>query len=114
MVPLLLGPFSLVRRRPMLNRFMKRIILLMIAVVVAGCANHREALREARSKSVHLYPGLPQREIVRLYGMPNKAEGNPDEDRKEDELVWEYDNIDLKITFRHTQAGWVVKTWSIG
>jgi len=46
--------------------------------------------------------------------MPNKAEGNPDEDRPEDELVWEYDKIDLKITFRHTQAGWVVKTWSIG
>jgi hypothetical protein len=66
--------------------------------------------------------------------MPNKAEGNPDEGnlsgdydehherfvgksdfqhRTEDELVWEYDKIDLKITFRHMQAGWVVKTWSI-
>jgi hypothetical protein len=33
---------------------------------------------------------------------------------KEDELVWEYDKIDLEITFRHTQAGWVVKTWSTG
>jgi hypothetical protein len=66
--------------------------------------------------------------------MPNKAEGNPDEGnpsgdydehqaasgrrsdfqhRTEDELVWEYEKIDLTITFRHTQAGWVVKTWSI-
>ena len=81
----------------MLNRFMKRIILLMIAVVVVGCANHREALREARSKSMRLYPGLQQREVVKLYGMPNKAEGNPDEDRPEDELVWEYDKIDLKL-----------------
>ena len=31
----------------------------------------------------------------------------------EDELVWEYENIDLKIAFRHAQSGWVVKTWSI-
>ena len=54
---------------------MKRTILLMIAVVVFGCANHREA----RRKSVQLYPGLPQREVVGLFGMPNKAEGNPDE-----------------------------------
>jgi len=48
--------------------------------------------------------------------MPNKAEGNPDDEdqhRTEDELVWEYEKIDFKITFRHTQAGWVVKTWSI-
>src|SRR5215510_5682020 len=57
------------------KRFMKRSILLMIAVVVCGCANHREA----RRKSVQLYPGLPQREVVSLYGMPNKAQGNPDE-----------------------------------
>jgi hypothetical protein len=113
-----------------MNTLMKRTILLMIAVVVFGCANHREA----RRKSVQLYPGLPQREVVSLFGMPNKAEGNPDEGnpsgdydehhqgsggksdfqhRTEDELVWEYDDIDLKITFRHTQAGWVVKTWSI-
>src|SRR5215472_4699344 len=104
---------------------MKRSILLMIAVVVCGCANHREA----RRKSVQLYPGLPQREVVSLYGMPSKAEGNPPGDyydhqegsggksdfqhRTEDELVWEYEKIDLKIAFRHTQAGWVVKTWSI-
>ena len=54
---------------------MKRTILLMIAVVVCGCANHREA----RRKSVQLYPGLPQREVVNLFGMPSKAEGNPDE-----------------------------------
>lgn len=48
------------------------------------------------------------------FGMPNKAEGNPDEGNLSgDYLVWEYDNIDLEITFRHTQAGWVVKTWSI-
>ena len=114
----------------MLNRFMKQTILLMLTVVVTGCANHREA----RRKSVHLYPGLPQREVVSLYGMPTKAEGNPDEGnpsgdyaehhegsggrfdsqhRTEDELVWDYEKIDLKITFRHTQAGWVVKTWSI-
>ena len=86
---------------------MKRSILLMIAVVVCGCANRR--------KSVQLYPGLPQREVVSLYGMPSKAEGNPDEGnpsgdynehhetsgsksnfqhRTEDELVWEYENID--------------------
>jgi hypothetical protein len=97
----------------MLNRFIKRIILLMIAVVVTGCANHRETLREARSKSVHLYPGLPQRQVVKLYGMPNKAEGNSDEDRKEDELVWEYDKIDLTITFIRGQAGWVVNDWKI-
>jgi hypothetical protein len=66
--------------------------------------------------------------------MPNRAQGNPDEGnlsgdydehrqefgsksdfqhRTEDELVWEYDKIDLKVTFRHAQAGWVVKTWSI-
>jgi hypothetical protein len=109
---------------------MKRAILLMLAVVIAGCANHREA----RRKSVHLYPGLPQREVADLYGMPSKAEGSPDEGnpsgdyadhqeasggksdfqhRTEDELVWEYEKIDLKIAFRHTQAGWVVKTWSI-
>jgi hypothetical protein len=110
---------------------MKPTILLIIAVVICGCAtNHREA----RRKSVQLYPGLPQWRVVSIYGMPNKAEGNPDEGnpsgdydehhggsgarsdfqhRTEDELVWEYDNIDLKITFRHTQAGWVVKTWSI-
>ena len=95
---------------PMPNRFMKRTILMMIAVVVFGCANHREA----RRKSVQLYPGLPQREVVSLFGMPNKAEGNPDEGNPSgDYLVWEYDNIDLEITFRHTQAGWVVKTWSI-
>jgi hypothetical protein len=113
-----------------MNTVMKRAILMMIAVVVFGCANHREA----RRKSVQLYPGLPQREVVSLFGMPNKAEGNPDEGnpsgdydehhqayvgksdfqhRTEDELVWEYDKIDLKITFRHMQAGWVVKTWSI-
>ena len=54
---------------------MKRNILLMIAVVVAGCANHREA----RRKSVQLYPRVPQREVASLYGMPDKAEGNPDE-----------------------------------
>ena len=114
----------------MRNRFMKRTILLMIAFVVFGCANHREA----RRKSVQLYPGLAQREVVNLFGMPSKAEGNPDEGspsgdyaehregsgslshfqhRTEDELVWEYENIDLKIAFRHAQAGWVVKTWSI-
>src|SRR5262245_24156778 len=109
---------------------MKRIILLILADVLAGCANHREA----RRKSVHLYPGLAQPEVVRLYGMPSKAEvntddGNPSGDyqehheasegrsdfrhRTEDELVWEYEKIDLTIAFRHTQAGWVVKTWSI-
>jgi hypothetical protein len=109
---------------------MKRTILLMIAFVAFGCANHREA----RRKSVQLYPGLAQREVVNLFGMPSKAEGNPDEGnssgdyaehregsrsishfqhRTEDELVWEYENIDLKIAFRHAQAGWVVKTWSI-
>src|SRR4030095_5341927 len=58
-----------------MNTLMKRAILMMIAVVVFGCANHREA----RRKSVQLYPGLPQREVVSLFGMPNKAEGNPDE-----------------------------------
>jgi hypothetical protein len=110
---------------------MKRTILLMMAVVVSGCASQKEA----RRKSVQLYPGLPQREVVSLYGMPNKAEGNPDEGnpsgdydqhqevsggksdfqhRTQDELVWEYEKIDLTITFRHTPAGWVVKTWSIG
>jgi hypothetical protein len=57
------------------NRFMKRTMFLVIAVVVTGCANHREA----RRKSVQLYPGLPQREVVSLYGIPKKAEGNPDE-----------------------------------
>jgi hypothetical protein len=104
---------------------MKRTILLMIAFVVFGCANHREA----RRKSVQLYPGLAQREVVNLFGMPSKAEGNLSGDyaerqegagsishfqhRTEDELVWEYENIDLKIAFRHAQAGWVVKTWSI-
>jgi hypothetical protein len=113
-----------------MNTVMKRAILMMIAIVVFGCANHREA----RRKSVQLYPGLPQREVVSLFGTPNKAEGNPDEGnpsgdydnhqeesggksdfqhRTEDELVWEYEKIDLKIAFRHTQAGWVVKTWSI-
>jgi len=113
-----------------LKTLMKRTILLMIAIFISACANHKEA----RRKSVQLYPGLPQREVVSLYGMPNKAQGNPDErnppgdydehregsggnsdfqHRTEDELVWEYDNIDLKITFRNTQAGWVVKTWSI-
>jgi len=82
----------------------------MLAVGIAGCANHREA----RRKSVQLYPGTPQREVVSLYGMPSKAEGNPDEEhRTEDELVWKYEKIDLTITFRHTHAGWVVKTWSI-
>ncbi len=92
------------------NRFMKRTILLMIAVVVCGCANHREA----RRKSVQLYPGLPQRAVVSLFGMPNKAQGNPDEGNPSgDYLVWEYDDVDLKITFRNTQAGWVIKTWSI-
>jgi hypothetical protein len=109
---------------------MKHTILLMIALAVFGCANHREA----RRKSVQLYPGLPQREVVSLYGTPSKAQGNPDEGnpsrdydehrqesggksdfqhQTEDELVWEYDKIDLTITFRNTQAGWVVKTWSI-
>jgi hypothetical protein len=113
-----------------INTLMKRTILLMIAIVLSACANHREA----RRKSVQLYPGLPQREVVSLFGIPNKAEGNPDEGnpsgdydehrqgaggksdfqhRTEDELVWEYDKIDLKIAFRHTLAGWVVKTWSI-
>jgi hypothetical protein len=58
-----------------MNTLTKRTILLMIAIVVSGCANHREA----RRKSVQLYPGLPQREVVSLFGMPNKAEGNPDE-----------------------------------
>ena len=89
----------------------------MLALAVFGCANHREA----RRKSVQLYPGLPQREVVSIYGMPSKAEDNPDEGnpsgdlqhRTEDELVWEYEKIDLKIAFRHTPAGWVVKTWSI-
>ena len=82
----------------------------MIALVVFGCANHREA----RSKSVQLYPGLPQRGVVSLFGMPNKAEGNPDQGNLSgDSLVWEYENIDLTIAFKHTQAGWVVKTWSI-
>jgi hypothetical protein len=106
------------------------LLLLVPSLFVTGCANHREA----RRKSVQLYPGLPQREVVSLYGMPNKAQGNPDEGnpsgdydqhqevsgrksdfqhRTEDELVWEYEKIDLKITFRHTQTGWVVKTWSI-
>jgi hypothetical protein len=91
---------------------MKQTILLMFAVILCGCANHREA----RRKSVQLYPGFSQREVVNLYGMPSKAEGNPDQDnqhRTEDELVWEYEKIDLAITFRHTQTGWVVKTWSI-
>jgi hypothetical protein len=92
------------------NRFMKRTILLVIAVVVCGCANHREA----RRKSVQLYPGLPQQGVVSLFGMPNKAQGNPDEGNLSgDYLVWEYDDVDLKITFIHTQARWVVKTWSI-
>jgi len=54
---------------------MKPNILMMIALVVFGCANHKEA----RRKSVQLYPGLPQRQVVSLFGMPNKAEGNPDE-----------------------------------
>jgi hypothetical protein len=89
---------------------MKRMMLLITAVVVFGCANHREA----RRKSVQLYPGLPQRAVVSLFGMPNKAEGNPDEaNQSGDYLVWDYDNIDLNITFRHMQTGWVVKTWSI-
>jgi hypothetical protein len=68
---------------------MKRTILLVIAVVVCGCANHREA----RRKSVQLYPGLPQQGVVSLFGMPNKAEGNPDEGNPSgDYLVWEYDH----------------------
>ena len=83
---------------------------------VDDCAYHIRMCKpqRARRKSVQLYPGLPQREVVSLFGMPNKAEGNPDEGNSSgDYLVWEYDDIDLKITFRHTQAGWVVKTWSI-
>ena len=91
---------------------MKRTILLLLALVVIGCANHREA----RRKSVQLYPGLPQREVISLFGMPSKAEGSSDEHdphQTEDDLVWEYEKIDLKIIFRHTQAGWVVKTWEI-
>jgi hypothetical protein len=91
---------------------MKRITFLMIALFAFGCANHREA----RRKSVQLYPGLPQREVISLFGMPSKAEGSSDEHdprQTENDLVWEYENIDLKITFRHTQGGWVVKTWEI-
>jgi hypothetical protein len=92
------------------NRFMKQTILLIIAVVAFGCANHREA----RRKSVQLYPGLAQREVVNLFGMPSKAEGNPDEGIPSgDYLIWEYENVDLKISFRLAQAGRVVKTWSI-
>ena len=98
----------------------------MLAVVVSGCAG--QAAREARHKSAQLYPGLPQRAVVRLFGMPDKAEGKPSgtyagvsafprrfnfERRSEDQVVWQYDKIDLTITFIDTQAGWVVKTWSI-
>ena len=54
------------------NRFMKRTILLMIALATFGCVNHKEA----RRKSLQVYPGLPQRKVVSLFGMPNKAEGN--------------------------------------
>jgi hypothetical protein len=109
---------------------MKPIIWSLIALAVFGCASQREA----RRKSVQLYPGLPQREVVNVFGMPTNAEGNPDEGSlsgdyhdhheqsggkpdfqhlNEDELVWEYDKIDLKIAFRQTPAGWVVKSWSI-
>jgi hypothetical protein len=42
---------------------MKPIMLLMVALVVFGCANHREA----RRKSVQLYPGLPQHAVVSLF-----------------------------------------------
>ena len=81
----------------------------MLAVVVFECANTEKHV----ANPVQLYPGLSQREVVNLFGMPIKAEGNPDEGnpscdyaehrqgagnishfqhRTEDELVWEYEN----------------------
>ena len=67
----------------------------MIAFVVFGCANHREA----RRKSVQLYPGLAQREVVNLFGMPSKAEGNPDEGKRPGQLI---DARSKKQTFLRT------------
>ena len=72
----------------------------MIAVVVFGCANHREA----RRKSVQLYPGLPQREVVSLFGMPNKAEGNPDEGTRL-VTIWFGNTIHRFKNYFQTHAG---------
>jgi hypothetical protein len=69
------GGALLRRKAHSMNTLTKHTILWMTALAVFGCANHREA----RRKSVQLYPGLPQREVVSLYGTPNRAEGNPDE-----------------------------------
>ncbi len=40
---------QLASQSPMPNRFMKRTVLFMIALVVCGCANHREAVGCGRS-----------------------------------------------------------------
>jgi hypothetical protein len=104
---------------------MKRIILLIIAVAVTGCAS--QATKEGRRKSAQLYPGMAQSKVVRIFEMPDKTEGKPSgtyfkmspfqrfnfERRNEDQVVWEYDKIDLTITFIQGQAGWVVKDWKI-
>ena len=98
----------------------------MLAVVLSACAG--QATKEARRKSAQLYPGMARSQVIRLFGMPDKAEGKPSgtyagvsafprrfkfERRSEDQVVWEYDKIDLTITFIQAQAGWVVKTWAI-
>ena len=91
--------------------------------VLAGCGTTDP---QTKAKVSQLRQGMSQGQVKRIFGEPNKVEhddgyhhgfhpygyyGYRGYGRDGEEVEWEYDQYDLKVTFRRGSSGWVVKEW---
>jgi outer membrane protein assembly factor BamE (lipoprotein component of BamABCDE complex) len=102
-----------------------RFLTVTIAsAVLVGCGTTDP---QVRAKTSQLRQGMSQGQVKRIFGEPNKVDhddgyhhgyhpygyyGYRGYGRGGEEIEWEYDNYDLKVTFRRgSGASWVVKEW---
>jgi outer membrane protein assembly factor BamE (lipoprotein component of BamABCDE complex) len=106
---------------------MNRILCMLAAgALFTGCAT-TSTNNPAKARAGQLREGMTRGQVESLLGRPTKVDHDDGHHHghgyipyygwrrggySEEELEWEYDNINVKVTFRRDRNGnWVVKEW---
>jgi hypothetical protein len=109
---------------------MNRILCMLAAIaLITGCATTGSTSSSrgnpAKARAAQLREGMTRGQVEALLGRPTKVDHDDGRHHGhgyipyygwrgggygEEELEWEYDNIDVKVTFHRSRNGnWVVK-----